>query len=137
SLAGTLYVLGSIAAAFYVIPQLWEASIARLFAARHESIVDKSLLGLVIVLLVAGLIFLGQRLVGSNPARGLRGGIFFGVVGVILLGLVTRAIGYILESAGIAGTTGQAVTMVIGLVLVAALASLYFRAGFAVWLVRI
>jgi len=83
------------------------------------------------------LIFLGQRLVGSNPARGLRAGIFLGVVGVILLGLVTRAIGYILESAGIAGTTGQAVTMVIGLVLVAALASLYFRGGFAGWLVRI
>jgi preprotein translocase SecE subunit len=138
SLAGTVYILLSIVIALYAIPQLWAATISRAIAGDQQSVVDKSLLVLVVLAAIAGLAVLGRRLVGPHPAHGMRAGIFVGIVGLFIIGLVTRAIGGMLESAfGPEGMVGLALTSIVGVALVIGLGSLYFRAGFDNALVRI
>src|SRR5437016_2291918 len=95
SLAGTVYVLLGIIVAFFVIPQLWTMTVSQWIAGGRgqESVVDKSLLTLVVLAIVAGAIMLGRRLVGTSPPHGLRAGIFVGVLGTVLIGLITSGIG--------------------------------------------
>jgi preprotein translocase SecE subunit len=61
----------------------------------------------------------------------MRAGVFVGVAGAILIGLITRAIGESLESAfGTDSALGLAITIGVGVVLLGGGASAYFRAGF-------
>src|SRR5262245_48438092 len=82
SLLGTVYVLASIVTAFYLLPQAWSMTVSQWIAGGGESVVDKSLLILIVFAAVVGLVVLGQKLVGANPPPGLRAGVFVGVVGV-------------------------------------------------------
>ena len=138
SLAGTVYILASIALAFYAIPQLWAMTLSRVIAGGQESVVDEALLLLVILAAIAGLAVLGRRLLGANPPHGIRAGIFVGIFAVLVMGLVTRAIGGLLESAfGSESALGAGLTLAVGVVLIGALASAYFRPRFDGTLVRI
>jgi preprotein translocase SecE subunit len=137
SLAGTAYVLVSLAAV-YAIPKVWDNTIARLLAGRQDAFVDQSLMGLTLLAATVGLIALGRKLAGTKPPLGLRAGIFVGALGAILIGLVTRAIGESLESAfGADSPWGLPLTIALGLGLLGAGASVYFRSGFENFLVHL
>jgi preprotein translocase SecE subunit len=138
SLAGTVYVLVGIGVAFYVIPQLWALTVSQWIAGGQESVVDRSLLTVVVLAALAGEVLLGRRLLGANPPRGLRAGVFVGVLGTILIGLITAGIGRMLESSfGAESPAGAGVTIVVGLVLLGAGATAYFRPAFDKALERI
>jgi preprotein translocase SecE subunit len=138
SLAGTVYILASIAAAFYAIPQLWAMTLSRIIAGGQKSVVDEALLMLVVLAAIAGLVALGRKLIGTNPPHGMRAGIFVGVFAVLVIGLVTRAIGGLLEAAfGSESALGAGLALAVGVVLLGALASAYFRPRFDDALVRI
>jgi preprotein translocase SecE subunit len=137
SLAGTVYVLAIVAAA-YAIPKLWALTISRLIAGADKSFVDETLMALTVLAAVGGLIFVGQRLIGMAPARGLRAGIFVGVVGVLLIAYLTRLLGFLLEAVLGAGTSiGLGLTLLIALVLLVTGASAFFRATFENRLIRL
>src|SRR5262245_66543061 len=74
SLVGAAYVLAGIAVVTQVIPRLWKVGVSPWL----ESVPFVDAAGLIIVLLfaVGALIVLGLTLVGPNPPRGLRAGIF-------------------------------------------------------------
>src|SRR5580700_4562713 len=75
SLLGVLYVLGGIGIVFYAVPALWSGGIA---AAINQSFVSTGLLVVAMAAAAAGLIFLGDRLVGPQPPHGLRAGVGIG-----------------------------------------------------------
>src|SRR5206468_1424034 len=90
SLAGTLYVLGAIGVVFYAIPALWYQGVTPWLTAALNSFVDGALR---LVAMAAGagvLIYLGARLLGPNPPHGIRAGIFFGIVEVLGIALLTQ-----------------------------------------------
>jgi preprotein translocase SecE subunit len=137
SLAGTVYVLGSLAILFYGVPTLWDWVVAPLLSS--VPFVSRALLLLVSAAVAGGLALVGARLLGPNPPRGIRAGIFAGTVGVVVAFLVTVGIGHMLErSLGPGGAAaGPWLTGAIGVVLVGAWASLFFRPGFERWLLTI
>jgi preprotein translocase SecE subunit len=131
SVAGTAYFLGSIGVSFYAIPILWGNYLSPVLVRAVGSPVDRALMVLVVLAAIAGLIVLGRRLVGTNPPHGLRGGIFMGVVGVIVIALITRGIGEALERAFVnAPAMGLLLMSIIGIVLLVGYASLFFRPSF-------
>jgi preprotein translocase SecE subunit len=134
SLVGTLYVFASLAILFEAVPAAW-----RLVVPGAEGAVGQTLLLLLDAAVAVGLVWLGRRLLGPQPAHGIRAGIFFGVLGVLVIALVTRGVGGSLESAagGSVSTTGAAITSAIGLVLLVALAWSFFRPAFDAWLVTV
>jgi preprotein translocase SecE subunit len=115
SVLGAAYILGCVAAIAWGVPYLWDLGVAQFLPASLSFV---SAAGLIIVLLVAvGLLAaLGTSLVGPNPPRGLRGGVFTVLVGLFVIGLITVIFGRIFESwfAG-APAVGMALTAVIGL----------------------
>ena len=100
--------------------------------------VDAALRLLVLLGVAAGLVFFGRRLVGPHPPQGLRAGICVGIIGVLIVGLITRGIGGALEkSLGENGTVaGVAITLAIGIALLLAGVMSFFKAGFERWLVQ-
>lgn len=80
SLAGTAYVLGALAIAFYLIPSLWPA----------ENIVWVIVRGLVQLAVLGGLAVFGARLLGPKAVPGVRAGVFIGLTGLLLILLLTR-----------------------------------------------
>jgi preprotein translocase SecE subunit len=138
SLAGTVYVLGSIGVVFYLLPYLWWTAL------NPNSSAAVALLGLAMVLAGGGLAFVGGRLLGPRAAPGVRAGIFMGLVGFLLVLLLTRWaslwVEYWVYDADMFGTSGPTagpvVTGVIGLVFLALLLRLFWRPGFERWLVR-
>jgi preprotein translocase SecE subunit len=125
-LAGVLYVVASLLIVFWGLSALWWD----VFQLDRNSYVAMSLLFLVIVGVGGGLFVLGLRLMGPNPARGLRPGIAFGLVAVLVVLVVARWIGFGLADAvyeghwfGASGrATGVTITAVItaGLFILAA-----------------
>jgi preprotein translocase SecE subunit len=131
SLAGTAYVFASIVVVFYLIPWLWQSVVSS-----SDGAVSESLLGLVVIAALGGAIWLGSKLMSPNASPGIRAGIAVGFVGVVLIGLITRALGEMLETAFGDNVSWMAVTVVVGLALLGALASLYFRPAFDKLLTR-
>jgi preprotein translocase SecE subunit len=133
SLAGTVYVLGSIATIFYALPNIWNSALSAVLASSPA--VNAALLILAMIGAAFGLLMLGLQLLGSSPPHGMRAGIFCGLVGVFLVGLLTRGIGGILES--ILGPDSPAMGLglmgVVGLVLFVLTTTLFFRKGFGSW----
>src|SRR5438128_602185 len=99
SLVGTLYVLVCLAI-IYGIPVFWRETISQTMASVAGVFVDTALRFLVILGIAALAILIGRRLIGPNPPHGIRAGIAFGIVGVLVIGLITRALGAILERTG-------------------------------------
>ncbi len=136
SLAGTLYVVGSLAVILYL---------AYLMPGAAGTFVGNALFLLLILGVAAGLVVLGRWLLGeglhirAQPPHGLRAGIFFGVVGVLAIGLVVRTTGGILEHYLAAGQSllGNVILGVVAGVLLLAGSVAFFRAGFDNWLVKV
>ncbi|MGH7169732.1 MAG: preprotein translocase subunit SecE [Gemmataceae bacterium] len=82
SLAGAAYVLGTLGIVFYLIPSLWQS----LGWEGNASLVR----GLIQLAAAIGLLVFGARLLGPKAATGVRAGIFIGLLGVLLILLLTR-----------------------------------------------
>jgi preprotein translocase SecE subunit len=138
SLVGTLYVLVCLAI-IYAIPAVWREMISRTLASSAGVFVDAALRLLVTLGVAALLILCGRRLIGANAPHGIRAGIIFGIVGVLVIGLLTRAIGTVLEkSLGESGAMlGMVLTVAVGVTLLVAGGMTFFRAGFERWLVQV
>ena len=96
SLVGAVFVLAGIAVAAYLVPQYWKEFVSPTLG-QAGSFVDAAL-RVVAQLVAAGVvIYAGTRLAGSNPPRGLRGGIFLVISGLIAIFFVVRAVGLNIE----------------------------------------
>jgi preprotein translocase SecE subunit len=138
SLMGTIYVLVSLVI-LYAIPAIWGEVISPTLVSVAGPFVDGVLRVLVLVGVAILLMLLGRRLLGSSPPHGIRAGIFFGTVGVWLIGLFTCAIGAVLEkNLGENGAVvGLVLTAAVGIALLAAGGMAFFRAGFERWLMQV
>ncbi len=132
SLLGVLYVLGSLGIIFYALPRLWDS-----FTLGHPAV--QMALQIITMLAAAGALAYGAwRLVGTQPPRGLAAGVFFGVVGVLVIGLFTAWVGSVIQRSapGLNEATGLAIVAAVFVVLLALAAFSYFRPKVDAWLVR-
>ncbi len=138
SLVGTLYVLACLAI-IYAVPIVWRDTLSQAVANAAGVFVDAALRFLVMLGVAALAILIGRRLIGANPPHGIRAGIAFGLLGVLVIGLVTRGIGALLERGGgeNGAVVGIALTASVGIALLIAAGMLLFRAGFDRWLVKV
>lgn len=115
SLLGGLYVLGSLALVFGVLPALWAATVSGPIAGSIGPFVDAALLILVMLAAAVGLSVLGQRLIGPSPAPGVKAGTFFTIVGLLAVGFATLIVGNILQvRLGPDSGLGLAITLAVG-----------------------
>jgi preprotein translocase SecE subunit len=138
SLVGTLYVLGCLAI-IYSIPVAWGEVLSPALVGAAGVFVDAALRLLLTLGVAVVLVLLGRRLIGSNAPHGIRAGICVGIIGVLVIGLFTRAIGAMLErNLGENGAiVGIALTLVIGVALLAAGGMALFRSGVERWLMQV
>jgi preprotein translocase SecE subunit len=102
SLVGGLFVLGGLAATFYLVPQFLDSAVG------SGTFVTAALRLVAQVAVAAAVIWLGTRLAGTNPPHGLRGGIFLVVSWLIATFFITRAVGLNID-----GPVGMGVTLVV------------------------
>lgn len=121
SLLGTVYVIGCLGVVFQLLPVVWWNGLGL----SQSSLLAWAGLLVLEAGAIVGLTVVGVRLMGSNPPHGLRAGIFAGLVGVLIIGFLTWAIGMILESFT-PDTVGLLVTVVVGVVLLAGYGYLFF-----------
>jgi preprotein translocase SecE subunit len=131
SLIGVLYLLGCLAIVFGLIPWLWWQVWERL-AGTTSPFVGGSLLLLVCLAAGFGLLWLGVRLLGPHPPEGVRAGVFVGLVGLLLVVLLTRWVSLWLEywayaDRSLSPTTGAILTGIAGGVLLAVWLRLFTR----------
>src|SRR5260370_8830493 len=93
SLAGVIYVLGAIAVVVKGLPALWWIYLGW----NQQSLAAWALLVVAMVAGAVGLIVVGGKLLGPHPPRGVRAGVFFGLIAVVLTGLVVRSIASLLQ----------------------------------------
>lgn len=125
---GVAYVLGSLGIVFYGLPTLWHATLGS--SLDGLSFVNNALLA--VAMLAAGILLVwgGTQLFTERP-RGWAAGVAVGVVGVVVIALVTAGIGTLLESSFHLGAAiGLPVTLAVGAVLLFVLARSYTRPGF-------
>ncbi len=135
-LAGVVYVVGSLAILFELLPWLWWKPGPLGFApaaAGNPAVGSTVFLLLVGLAVAAGLAYLGTRLLGPSPAPGVRAGIFTGLVTLLAILLVTRWVsllfeGYVYESRSIPETLGIGLTVAVAVVLLVAAVRLLFLA---------
>ncbi len=108
SLIGAIYVLASLAVVLYAVPALWSQFVGDTF--RYIDIDPGRTLAQVVA--IAVLAWFGFSLAGSNPPKGLRGGIFLMVAAAALIFFLTCWIGL-----GVEGMPGQVVTAVVAIAL--------------------
>jgi preprotein translocase SecE subunit len=84
SLAGTVYAIGWIGIVFYLVPGLWWGALNR------ESSVAWAFLIIADLAVAAGLTYVGAKLLGPKSVRGVRAGICAGLIGVVLVLLLSR-----------------------------------------------
>lgn len=110
SLIGAIYVLAALAVVLYAVPALWTQLVGDAFAG------NRLLEGAVSVTLKIGaiiaLVWFGTALIGSNPPRGLRGGIFLMVLAAALIFFITCWIGV-----SVLGMPGQIFTAIVAFAL--------------------
>ncbi len=139
SLAGTVFVLGSLGIVFYALPALWDVTVFA-WLPQYGFVAGAALI-LAMVLVAAGLVYLGMRLAGPQPPHGLRAGIVAGVVGVIVIGLVTIAIGHMIQDSNWTNvnnpTVGLPLTAAIGVALLALAVRGLFTPTAEGWLVQV
>lgn len=89
SLAGLVYLLGSLAIVFMAIPYVWGQLWGSAFG-NTNSFASATLMGVVMLAAFAGLVALGGHLLGPKAPPGVRAGIFTALVGLLLVVGVTR-----------------------------------------------
>jgi preprotein translocase SecE subunit len=92
SLFGALFVIAGVVAAAYAVPRFLEPVLAPLGGSASFALRVVAQLAV-----VAAFVWLGSRLSGANPPRGVRGGIFLVISGIITIFFLTRAVGLNLE----------------------------------------
>jgi len=107
SLIGAVYVLAALAVVLYAVPALWSQIIGDSLAG--NSLLEGTLKVSVKVAAIAALGWFGVTLMGANPPKGLRGGIFLIVVSAALIFFVVCWLGTAMD-----GVPGQVVTGLIG-----------------------
>jgi preprotein translocase SecE subunit len=90
SLIGVVYVLGSLAVVFKLVPDVWRLVWGRGLNLNPDSFTGTTLMVLVVVAAAVGLVILGRRLLGTRQVPGVRAGIFFGLIYFLLALLMTR-----------------------------------------------
>lgn len=107
SLIGAIYVLAALAVVLYAVPAIWASTVGNSLAGNN--LLEGTLkLGLKVAA-IAALVWFGGTLMGSNPPRGLRGGIFLIVASAALIFFVVCGLGTAMD-----GAPGQIITVVIG-----------------------
>lgn len=141
SLAGTAYVLASIAVVFHALPYVWWN-----WLGMSGSAVSVSLLAVVMLAAGLGLIVGAVRLVGPTPRAGLRAGTFFGLLSLLVVATVTCWIGAVLQpyrnEAGelvalVDPSLGAGITLGVAAVLLLVLGRVAVRPWFEPWLVLV
>jgi len=126
SLLGAFYVLGSLGVVFKGVPVVWE-----LLGVRIGGLAGGVVLGLAMMAAAIGLLYLGSWLLGSKPAPGVKGGVFVGSIGLVLVLLLTRWASLWAEHWAFAGTmsipTGIGFTAGAGVVFLVALVWGFFH----------
>jgi len=140
SLAGVVYVLGTVGIVFKGLPELWGQ-----LGLATDSFLGVALLGLVLLAALVVLVIVGVRLAGPTPRPGLKAGIFMGLFLLLVLALIGRWIGGILEGwvydggwfpTGSEALIGGIIAAVIVGLLALWVLRIFFRRGFEAWLVR-
>jgi preprotein translocase SecE subunit len=135
-LAGVVYVLGSLAILFGLLPWLWWAPGPLGFArpAGANPAVGATV-GLMLIGLAAavGLAYVGRRLLGPAPTPGVKAGIFTALVTLFVIAVVTRWVslifeGMVYESRTIGESLGIILTVAVGVVLLALAVKVLFLA---------
>jgi preprotein translocase SecE subunit len=111
SLGGALYVLAGIAIVAQVIPRLWAAGVSS-WMPPSLSFVDAAGLIVALVAAVVGLVLFGKTLLGSNPPKGIRAGVFTVLVWLLLTVWVATIVGRFfgwLTGADALGLAGMAI----------------------------
>jgi preprotein translocase SecE subunit len=85
-LVGVVYVLGCLGIVFGLLPAIWW----NIFGFSRTSFAAGSLLGVLMLAAAMGLAVLGARFVGARAPHGTRAGIFVGLVGLLVVLLLTR-----------------------------------------------
>jgi preprotein translocase SecE subunit len=135
-LAGVVYVIGSLAILFELLPWLWWAPGPLGFArasAGNPAVGNTVGLLLVGLAVAAGLAYLGARLLGPSPAPGIKAGTFTGLLTLAVILLVTRWVSYLFEnwvyeSRSIGESLGIILTVAVAVALLVAAVRLIFLA---------
>ncbi|HEY7307748.1 MAG TPA: preprotein translocase subunit SecE [Gemmataceae bacterium] len=132
SLAGTAFVLGTLAIVFYLVPSLWPT----------ETIVATIARGLLQLALLVGLAVFGVRLLTPKALPGVRAGIFLGVVGFLLILLLTRWGSlwfeyWSFERGWYSSTVGAVLTAILGIGLAVVGVRYFLKPGTEKFLVRL
>jgi hypothetical protein len=135
ALAGTAYVLGSLGIVFYLLPSLWQMT-------GWGGAVALVVRGLLQLAALGGLAYLGVQLLGPKAAPGIRAGIFVGLVGFLMILLLTRWASMWIEYLSFdrnlfASSVGAIITAVVGLALAALAVRFFLRPGTERFLVRL
>lgn len=127
-LAGVLYVVGSLAIVGKVLPTLWWE-----WMGRSSTFVNWALLLTLGTAAAGALFYVGLQLLGPKPQHGLKAGIFAGVLAILGVILVARWASLWFEAWAYRGwfspLVGEILTGVVGVALLFAAASLFFRKG--------
>jgi preprotein translocase SecE subunit len=120
SLVGVVYVLGCLGIVFKLIPSVWW--LIWPVASGGTGFVSSTLLGLVMLAAVIGLSVVGVRLLGTKAPVGVRAGIFVGLVGVLVILLLTRWASlwfehWSFDRGWFGPSTGMALTVAVGVAL--------------------
>jgi len=107
SLIGAVYVLAAIAVVLYAVPAIWSQFVGDAFAG--NDLLEVSLKALLKVGAIGALAWFGISLIGSNPPKGLRGGVFLIAVLVLFTLFVVCWIG-----TSVSGASGQIFTAIVG-----------------------
>ena len=91
SLGGALFVAVGVAAAAYAVPTLWANAIGPILPV--SGLVANALRVVVQLAMVGGFVWVGSVLAGTNPPKGVRGGIFLAISALVTVFFVTRAVG--------------------------------------------
>jgi preprotein translocase SecE subunit len=136
SLAGTVYAIGWLGIVFYLVPGLWWRAFPR------DSAVAWSFLILIDLAVAFGLGLVGARLLGPKAARGVRAGICAGLIGVVLVLLLSRWASiwfehWAYDAHWFGPTVGAALSAAVCVLLLAGLVRLFFHPKFEQFLLRV
>ena len=108
SVVGAAFVIAGVCAAAYALPEAWSRVVAPVLAPLGP-FANVALRLVAQVAAAIAIIWLGLRFAGSQPPKGMRGGIFLTISAVITIFFVTRAVGLNLEGSPV----GLPITLVV------------------------
>ena len=133
-LGGVLYVLGSLAVLFELLPWLWWGPLGftRPAAGGGGSVGALALLVLVGVAVAGALGYAGARLLGPHPTPGVKAGVFTALLTLLFVALLTRWASLYFEGWAYDGKIGESLgiilTVAVGVVLLVLVGRFFFLA---------